>query len=64
MTREHPFDETVTTAEEFETVLGHLPVAAARNDIDPPSSSVCRNDDTHPDWEVMVFELDTAEGFD
>lgn len=61
MTRDHPFDETVTTAEEFETALGHLLVAAARNGVDPRGSWVYRGSDTRPDWEAMIFELDMEE---
>jgi len=60
MITEYPFDEDVTTSEEFEAVLEDFLVAAVRNDIDVRGSSwVCRSDGTEgPDVEVQFIELD------
>lgn len=57
-----PFDEEITTTDEFETALDELFTAAIGNDIDPRGSWVYRDsDDADPDWEVVISELETHE---
>lgn len=52
------FQGNITSEEAFEATLGELIVTARQNGIDPLGSWVCRNGETAPDMEVMVFELD------
>lgn len=58
MTRDSTFDETISTAHEFEAVLGEVLTAAAGNGFDPEGSWVYRSDGYDQDWEVMVVELE------
>lgn len=58
MTRDFTIDDTITTADEFEAVLGELLTAATENGFDPEGSWVYRSDGTEQDWEVMVVELE------
>jgi len=51
--------DTITTAAEFESALGSLLAAAARNDVDPRGSWVYYNgNDSLRNWEIMVYELE------
>lgn len=60
MTHDFAFDDTISTAEEFEAVLGELLSAATGNGLDPEGSWVYRSNGTVSDWEVMVIELETG----
>lgn len=51
-------DERITTADEFEAVLGEVLAAVAGNGIDPEGSWEYRTDDSGTHWEVMVIELE------
>lgn len=65
MTRDHAFDEDITSAEAFDTTLGRLILAAMRNGIDPRGNWVYRNNDqTVPDWETMIVELEKPDTTD
>lgn len=57
MSRDNPYDDEITSVEEFEQLLGQVVRAAAANDIDPRGSWEVRNGGTLPDWEAMIVEL-------
>lgn len=61
MTHENPYEEAITTTEEFETALGNLLLAAISNDINPRGTWTYRNSDGEPDWEAMVVELEKSD---
>ena len=54
-------DDTIETEAEFEAAIQEVLHAAAENGIDPRGTWVYRNDDSLPDWEVMILEL-TKDG--
>lgn len=58
MTHDTPFDGTVTTADEFEAVLGDLLAAATGNGIDLEVSWEYRSARAEADWELMVIQLE------
>ncbi|QLD87148.1 hypothetical protein HWV23_15930 [Natronomonas halophila] len=60
MTSESPFDD-VSSAEEFEALLGQLLLVALESSIDLEGSWVFRSDDGAPDFEVMVYELEASD---
>lgn len=53
--------EDITTEDAFDTALNELIVAALQNGIDPKGSWICRNDETVPDTEIMVYELKNGD---
>lgn len=64
MSRDNPYDDEITSVEEFERRLGQVVRAAAANNIDPRGSWEVRNGATLPDWEAMIVELEKAPADD
>lgn len=56
MTPDYDFEETVTTAAEFEAVLGQLLAGAEANGVDVSGSWV-HGADGSDDWEVLILKL-------
>jgi hypothetical protein len=48
----------ISTEEAFDAALTELIFAALGNGIDPMGGWVCRNGDTAPDTEVVIYELE------
>lgn len=61
VTPTNPYDDEITSADEFERALGQLLTATVRNDVDPRGSWVYRSGDGVPDWEAMILELEKPE---
>lgn len=57
MTDKYPFNENITTADEFETVLGQLTLAASQNGIDLRGAWEYHDATSDDDWEVLIVEL-------
>lgn len=55
---ETPWEESITTSAEFETVLDKLLAAAETNDIDTRGSWVCDDNGTSIELEVVIYELE------
>jgi hypothetical protein len=62
MTRDDVYDPEVTTEAEFDAALNLILDSAVSNGLDPRGSWVYRNGDSHPDWEVLVAELQKDAG--
>ena len=60
MTRDTPFEGTITTEAEFEAALKALLTMAHENDVTVGKPWLCRTDDGLPDWEATIVELDGA----
>lgn len=61
MKRDSPFDDDITTVDEFDDALGRLLSTAARNGIDPRGTWEYRGADATSDLEVMIVELEERE---
>lgn len=57
MTSELPFEDEITSSEQFEAALETLLRAALENDVDPKGAWEYRSNDGAADWEVMVYEI-------
>jgi len=64
MTSNQPFDDELTSPEDFDDALYNLLHAALQNGIDPRGAWEYRTDGTSTDWEVMVVELQSKETTD
>jgi len=56
-TTQYSFDDEITTADEFEAVLGQLLLVALDNDVDIWGAWEYRSNDGTADLEAMVVEL-------
>lgn len=61
MTTNLPFDDDITSPDEFRAALQSLLCVALENDIDPRGAWEYRTDETAPDWEVMVVRLESRD---
>lgn len=64
VSQDNPYDDEVTSVEEFQQRLGQVVRAAAANDIDPSGSWEFRNGAELPDWEAMIVELEKVSADD
>lgn len=62
---DEPLDFDIKSPTEFRDALGDLLLSAARNGIDPRGSWVYTNTDSStPNWETMVYEINTTDNTD
>lgn len=61
MIPDSPFDDRITSDDDFESTLEELLLAAVENGIELEGSWVFRPDGNGRDFEVMVYELEIDE---
>lgn len=64
MTRDTPFDRSITTTDAFSRTLRELLLAAHANSVDVSGAWECRSNGSAPDWEALVTELAKEDGTD
>jgi hypothetical protein len=64
VTHSNPYDDEISSREDFERAIRSLLVVALRNDVDPRGSWEYRTEDTHPDFEAVVVELQARDESD
>lgn len=52
---------SIVSEEEFQAALGSLLRRAEANDVTVQGGWDCRNGDDHPDWDVIVTEVERSE---
>lgn len=62
MTRETPFDRSITTSDAFSRTLRELLLAAHENDVEVSGAWECRSNGSAPDWETVITELAKEDG--
>jgi hypothetical protein len=64
MTHTDPYDDEISSREDFERAIRSLLAVALRNDVDPRGSWEYQTEDTHPDFEAVVVELQARDESD
>lgn len=64
MTRDHPYDEAITSTSAFGEALTRLLLAAHRNDVAVEGGWECRNGGAVPDWEAVIYEVEKRDAGD
>lgn len=54
-------DQQPTSKEELNAELQSLLLRAYRNGIDVKGGFDCRNGEGHPDWDVVIMEMEKAD---
>jgi hypothetical protein len=55
-------DRSIDSNDEFITELEELLRRAYQGGVDVEGGWVCRNGDSHPDWEAVIVEMSKPEG--
>jgi hypothetical protein len=59
MVTDPPFDDEITSPDDFRVALRTLLFVALKNDIDPRGAWEYRTDGAVSDWEVMMVRLES-----